>query len=80
MTWPHYIYLTRIDPAINNLSYYSLRIDIDLFGRWSLIRQWGRLDANSGALKIDIFETESEALKHLTNLIKQKLNKGYGII
>ena len=80
MANPHAIYLTRSDSSINKLCYYSLRIDTDLFGRWSLIRQWGRLDASSGALKIDSFETEPEALHIFTNLTKQKLNKGYGFI
>lgn len=80
MTKPHYIYLTRSNPTINKLCYYSLRIDLDLFGRWSLIRQWGRLDANGGALKIDSFETKTEALYRLTLLIRQKLNKGYVFI
>lgn len=41
---PHHTYLTKIEHNTNQYRYYSLRVDPDLFGRWSLFRQWGRLD------------------------------------
>ncbi len=34
----HHIYLTKVDPNANQYRYYSLRIDPDLFGQWSLFR------------------------------------------
>jgi len=73
----HQTYLTRIDPSANQYRFYSLRIDPDLFGRWSLVRQWGKLEASGGTLRIDSFETEGEALDRLTQLVDQKQKRGY---
>ena len=47
----HQTHLTKIDHSVNQCRYYSLRIDPDLFGGWTLIRQWGRLDKNGGTVR-----------------------------
>ena len=70
-------YLTKIDSNANQYRYYSLRVDPDLFGRWSLVRQWGRLDSDGGVVKMDSFESESEAMNRLVKIKKQKLKRGY---
>lgn len=74
---PHQTYLTKIDPNANQYRYYSLRVDPDLFGQWSLFRQWGRLDYEGGSLRIDSFENEEEAMIHLVKITKQKMRRGY---
>ena len=74
---PHQAYLTKIDPEANQYRYYSLRVDPDLFGRWSLFRQWGRLDTEGGAIRQDSFESEEEALNRLNRITKQKKKRGY---
>ena len=74
---PHYIYLTKIDPDANQYRYYSLKVDPDLFGRWSLFRQWGRLDNDGGALLMDSFENEEEAMRVLGKITEQKRKRGY---
>ena len=74
---PHYTYLTKIDDTANQYRYYSLRVDPDLFGRWSLFRQWGRLDYEGGSLRMDSFESEEEAISHLKKITKQKRKRGY---
>ena len=70
-------YLIRIDEQANQYRYYSMRIDPDLFGRWSLVRQWGRLDTSGGTLRMDSFENEQAAVDQLAKIVKQKLKRGY---
>lgn len=68
---------TKIDHSTNQYRYYNLRVDPDLFGRWSLFRQWGRLDTQGGAIRIDSFGSEEEALHSLVKITRQKLRRGY---
>jgi len=75
----HQSYLTKIDPDANQYRYYSLRIDPDLFGRWSLFRQWGRLECSGGSLRVDSFKTEAQAQAMLASLTAQKQKRGYAI-
>ncbi len=70
-------YLTKVDPSTNQYRYYNLRVDPDLFGRWSLFRQWGRLDTQGGALRIESFESEEEAMSRLVKITTQKIRRGY---
>ncbi len=71
------IYLMKIDHSANQYRYYSIRIDPDLFGRWTLIRQWGRLDYDGGRLRMDTFESEIQALNRLSEIVTQKKKRGY---
>ncbi len=73
----HHTYLTKIDPTANQCRYYSLRVDPDFFGRWSLFRQWGRLDDEGGSIQMDSFGSEEEALHRLVTITRQKLKRGY---
>ena len=70
-------YLKKIDQSANQYRYYSIRIDPDLFGGWTLIRQWGRLDCDGGRLRMDNFESKKEALNRLSEIVIQKKNRGY---
>lgn len=74
---PTHIYLTKIDHDANQYRYYSLRVDPDLFGRWSLFREWGRLDTDGGVVRIDSFESEAEAIKILIKVTQKKQKRGY---
>lgn len=80
MDAPNHTYLTKIVPSKNQQRYYSLRVDPDLFGCWSLVRQWGRLDADGGTLRFDSYPTEDEALRKLDELTIQKQNRGYDLM
>ncbi len=73
----HQTHLTKIDPSTNQYRYYNLRVDPDLFGQWSLFRQWGRLDTQGGALRIESFESEEEAMSRLVKITTQKQKRGY---
>ena len=72
----HQTRLTKIDHSENQCRYYSLRIDPDLFGGWTLIRQWGRLDNNGGAIRMDVFDSEEIATNRLTKITQQKRKRG----
>jgi predicted DNA-binding WGR domain protein len=37
------IYLERHDPKKNLYRFYRLSLEKNLFGEWSLMREWGRL-------------------------------------
>ena len=74
---PTHAYLTKIDHDANQYRYYSLRVDPDLFGRWSLFREWGRLDTEGGVVRIDSFESEIEAVNRLVRITQHKQKRGY---
>lgn len=69
-------YLTKINPAKNQQRFYSLHVMPDLFGQWSLIREWGRI-GSGGTVKIDSYPTEDEATAKLAQFKAQKLKRGY---
>jgi len=69
-------YLIKIDTEKNQRRFYSLHLAPDLFGGWSLVREWGRLGAG-GTLRIDPFATEQEAQMALETIESGKLKKGY---
>lgn len=73
----HQAYLRKIEHNTNKYRYYSLQIDPDLFGRWSLFREWGRLDDEGGTLRMDSFDNEGEAIAHLKEITRQKRKRGY---
>lgn len=69
-------YLTRIDPERNMARWYSVHLQPTLFGEWSVIRSWGRLEQRGQSLE-RVCETEEEA-RNLVGYIKaKKLKRGY---
>lgn len=70
------IKLTRIDPTHNMQRYYCLSVQPDLFGGYTLIREWGRL-GRSGQTAIEHFCEENGALEVANRLAETKRRKGY---
>ena len=70
------IYLKLSDPKTNTNKYYTLIIQQDLFGQWSLLRQWGRI-GTKGQTKINTFDSYDEARVAQGKLVKEKQRKGY---
>ncbi len=68
--------LKRTDPARNICRFYLLCVQPELFGQWSLVREWGRI-GSAGQVRIVSFPTqaEAEAAFHLHRRRKEK--KGY---
>jgi predicted DNA-binding WGR domain protein len=68
--------LVKLLPAKKQARFYRLAIWPDLFGGFSLAREYGPI-GQSGRLRLDLF-TELDAVKHtFANTIKRKLRGGY---
>lgn len=71
--------LTRVDPAQNMARFYRLDIQPDLFGGWSLWREWGRIGA-PGRVRHDPYPAPERAAEALARLKSAKGRKGYRAI
>ncbi|NKC10678.1 MAG: WGR domain-containing protein [Gammaproteobacteria bacterium] len=69
-------YLEKIDPANNQARFYSLVIMPNLFGQWTLVREWGRI-GQRGQAELEWFETAEAAEGAIAALKSQKRRRGY---
>jgi hypothetical protein len=58
---PHDIRLQKRDPERNQYRYYLLTMQPNLFGTWSLIREWGKI-GRPGRVKIDLCDSYEELM------------------
>jgi predicted DNA-binding WGR domain protein len=72
------ITLHRIEPAKNMRRFYRLDVQPDLFGRWSFVREWGRIGC-PGRVRIEPYPTTAEALVALERLRRIKERRGYSL-
>lgn len=72
------ITLYRIDPAERMHRYYRMDVQPDLFGKWCLMREWGRI-GGGGQVRSVPFPTpaEAEAALHRQRCIKER--RGYSM-
>lgn len=70
------IYMKRVDPECNMDRFYSVQLTQSLFGDHGVHRQWGRR-GTWGRHRLDWYETEFEAENALSDLVRQKLVRGY---
>jgi predicted DNA-binding WGR domain protein len=68
--------LTRIDAGKNMLRFYKLDVQPDLFGGWSLIREWGRL-GRAGQVRMENYPTRGTADLAMVGHYTRKARKGY---
>ncbi|MDE1990849.1 MAG: WGR domain-containing protein [Rhizobiaceae bacterium] len=73
---PQPILLYRQDPTRNMARFYLMTVEPTLFGDSALVRCWGRI-GTSGQRKIDLFETQHEAINAFADIMRRKLRKGY---
>ena len=74
---PRRLAFQSIDPDINRYRHYSLELfPHDLFGRYELIRTFGRI-GQEGRTLVRVYETREEAEKAAQRLIKIRLRHGY---
>lgn len=71
------ITLHRLDPSQNMQRFYTVDIQPTLFGEWSLLRFWGRLDRPGGQSHFRTFPTLSAAQQARDGLLREKQRKGY---
>lgn len=69
-------YLTRSDPSCNMNRFYRMDVQPDLFGGWTLWREWGRI-GRGGRLRLDAYPSERDGQAALSDLMKQKMQRGY---
>jgi predicted DNA-binding WGR domain protein len=70
------VYLHRIDPPANMRRFYTLEVCPTLWGRWALIRYWGRI-GSSGQWRETWYDSESAACAAGELILRKKLRRGY---
>lgn len=68
--------MRRIDHSLNMSRFYSVELTNDLFDQHGVHRQWGRF-GTWGRHRRDWYATQTEAESALSDLVKQKLARGY---
>ncbi len=68
--------LEKRDPATSQVRFYRLITMPNLFGGWSLVREWGRL-GHPGRVKTEPYATEDEAIVAGETLAAKKRRRGY---
>ena len=71
-------YLEKHDPATNQARYYRMQVLSNLFGAWTLYREWGRI-GRSGKVRMGWFDSEDLAVNALTVLEAAKRRRGYWV-
>jgi predicted DNA-binding WGR domain protein len=72
----HPVVLHRVDPSRNMARRYVLDVQPDLFGRWSFVREWGRI-GRGGTVRTLPFSTEAEAREAMECQRRAKERRGY---
>jgi predicted DNA-binding WGR domain protein len=68
--------LVKVSPAKRQARFYRLEIWPDLFGGFSLVREYGRI-GQPGRLQFDPFPEIDAARKAFTRLVSKKQRRGY---
>lgn len=69
-------HLEKLDPAENIARYYRMSVLPNLFGEWTLRREWGRI-GRRGQVRLDLFRSYTEAKVALKLLFDAKCKRGY---
>ncbi|QFT29418.1 WGR domain protein [Labrenzia sp. THAF82] len=69
-------YLEKLDPPNNAARFYRMAVLPNLFGEWTLYREWGRI-GQGGQVRLDCYEHESQAVAALMALEASKRARGY---
>jgi predicted DNA-binding WGR domain protein len=69
-------YMEKNDPAKNQARFYNLILLPNLFGEWTLYREWGRI-GQGGKVRMEWFGSEDEAKVALVTLEVAKRRRGY---
>lgn len=69
-------YLTRIDARTNMARFYKLDVQPNLFGQWSLVREWGRI-GRGGTVRTELHPTRGLADTALIAAWARRRSRGY---
>lgn len=70
------IHLEKYDSDRNVARYYRMSVQPNLFGEWTLQREWGRI-GQGGRVRLDLFRCEAEAEHALSVLEVVKQRRAY---
>lgn len=71
-------YLEKRQPAKNVARFYRMAVIPNLFGEWTLYREWGRI-GQGGQVRMDWFKDETQAVAALVTLETSKRQRGYWV-
>lgn len=71
-------YLEKREPAEKIALFDRMAVMPNLFGEWTLYREWGRV-GQGGQVRMDWFESENEAIAALVILEASKRQRGYWV-
>lgn len=69
-------HLEKRDPSRNQARFYRMAVLPNLFGEWTLCREWGRI-GRGGQTRLDWFAAKEDATTALLALEKAKRRRGY---
>lgn len=69
-------YLEKRQPTKNVARFYRMAVMPNLFGEWTLYREWGRI-GQGGQVRMDWFENENQAVAALITMETSKRQRGY---
>ena len=72
----HRIRLEMREPEENKFRFYVMYITKDLFGEWSLVREWGRI-GQAGRMRVDWCASLEKAQTIFEKKRREKMRKGY---
>ncbi|WP_454859150.1 WGR domain-containing protein [Rhizobium binxianense] len=75
---PYHLYVERVDPDRNIARFYTLAIELTLFGTPRLLRRWGRI-GTSGRTMVHHFEREEDAVALFLDLLRERRTRGYRV-
>ena len=73
-----YTRLERCDREKRMARFYSLSVQPNLFGGYSLICEWGRIGQRGGRIHIKLCDSEAEARAAWDKKLREKQRRGYG--
>ncbi|MGB5865318.1 MAG: WGR domain-containing protein [Sulfitobacter sp.] len=71
-------YLEKRQPTNNVARFYRMSVMPNLFGEWTLLREWGRI-GQGGQVRMDWFSDEGQAVAALITLEAAKRLRGYWV-
>ncbi len=71
-------YLEKRQPANNVARFYRMSVMPNLFGEWTLYREWGHI-GQGGQVRMDWFSDEGQAVAALITLEAAKRRRGYWV-
>ena len=70
------IYLTKVDSVRDMSRFYTLDIQMTLFGEWVLIREWGRI-GQAGQTRRCYYAEQDDVAVALSIALRRRRKRGY---